>query len=52
MIGGDRVMGYQSADTNAVWETESKCPFASVIPQRLQEAHALLKDEEKELVQE
>jgi hypothetical protein len=32
--------------------TVAKHPFASVIPERLQEAHALLKGEEKKRLQE
>ena len=40
------------ADLDAVKATVAKHPFASVIPERLQEAHALLKGEEKKRLQE
>lgn len=40
------------ADLDAVKATVATHPFASVIPERLQEAHALLKGEEKKRLQE
>lgn len=42
----------EGADFEAVKSTISRHPFAAVIPERLQEAHALLKGEEKKRLQE
>jgi hypothetical protein len=42
----------EDVDLEAVTATVAKHPYASVIPERLQEAHALLKGEEKKRLQE
>ncbi|MBL7647953.1 MAG: aldo/keto reductase [Candidatus Hydrogenedentes bacterium] len=42
----------EGVDLEAVTATVAKHPYASVIPERLQEAHALLKGEEKKRLQE
>jgi hypothetical protein len=42
----------EGVDIDAVKAKVSSHPFASVIPERLQEAHTLLKGEEKKRLQE